>query len=43
MSKLEKYYGAPPQLLEGFKYIKNAEYKLFLSELLETDAHLTHY
>ena len=42
MSKFEAYYGAPPSLLEGFKYIKNAECKQFLAELSETDTDLTH-
>ena len=43
MSKCKQYYGAPPQLLKVFKYIKNAECKRFLAELSETDADLMGY
>ena len=42
VSKFVQYYKAPPQLLEGLKYIKNAEYKPFLAKLSETDANLMH-
>ena len=40
---LKEYYGAPPALLAGIEFVKNAERRPFLAELTETANDLTTY
>ena len=41
IKQFKAYYGAHPDLLDGFKYAKNAETANFLSQLSETENDIT--